>query len=183
MILREVQIGLRGLEVGLRLLQLMIHFGRFDLGEEVARLHARADIGIPLLQIAVGARIDRRIDQRLRIPGQHQFLGRAGQFRMRDRHGEHGGLMRFDHQRLFRRYARRDAFVNKPADRAGGEQQQNDQAEAQAPALFVVDSFAVRSRAFGFRVHVPWFVIGEPVHNVGEPPACSGFLHEIVNKS
>ena len=65
--LRQIEVRLRGLEVGLRLLELMIHFRCFDLGEKIARLDARADIGVPLLQISVGARIDGRIDQRLRI--------------------------------------------------------------------------------------------------------------------
>ena len=72
--LREIEIGLGGFQIGLRLLQLMIGFGRFDFGEELAGLHVRADVDIPFLQIAGGARVDGRIGERLRVAGQDDFL-------------------------------------------------------------------------------------------------------------
>ncbi len=131
--LRESQVRFGGLQIGLRLLKLLVGFGSFDLGEQVAFVDVRADIGIPLLQIAVGARIDRRVDQRLRVSRQHQLLGRSRHFGMRDRNREDRGLMRFGDQCLRRQYAGRDAFVNKPADRRANRQQyQRDRSDPQA---------------------------------------------------
>jgi hypothetical protein len=50
---------LRRVEVGARLLQLLIEVGRLDLGEYLAGLHARADVVFPALQVTADARINR----------------------------------------------------------------------------------------------------------------------------
>ena len=108
-------------------------------------MHVRADVGVPLLQITVGARVDRRIDQRLRVPRQHQLLGRPGHFRMRDRNREHGSVMRLGDQRLCRRYPRRNAFVNEPADRRANRQ---NTAQGSSPTPHPAARCAVLARRF-----------------------------------
>ena len=69
-------VGLGGLQIGPRLLQLLIDLGRVDLRQQFALSHTRADIEIPVLQIAVGTGIDRRIDEGLGVAGQHDLLRR-----------------------------------------------------------------------------------------------------------
>jgi hypothetical protein len=148
--LRQIQVGLSGLQIGLGLLQLMVHFGRLDLGQKITRFHARADIGIPLLQIAVGARINGRVDQGLGIAGQHQFLCCAAHFRMDHGDSDEGRVMCFRDQRLLGRDAARDALIDEPADRGHCDQDREDQAEAEAAALFGRRGFG---RRWGFVRH------------------------------
>ena len=50
--LRQSRVGLRGGEIRARLQQLLIDLGRVDLGQHLARLHARSDVGVALLQVA-----------------------------------------------------------------------------------------------------------------------------------
>ena len=55
----EFEICLRGEQVAASLLQLLIDFRRFDDGKQLPLLNARADIEIPLLQVAVCTSINR----------------------------------------------------------------------------------------------------------------------------
>jgi hypothetical protein len=64
---REIGLGIR--EIGARGAQLIVHFRCIDFREQLAVFHVRADIGVPLLQIAVGARVNRRIEKRLHVAG------------------------------------------------------------------------------------------------------------------
>ena len=57
-------------EVGLGLRELLVDFGRFNVGQQLALADVRANIEIPLLQIAVGAGIDGRIGVCLKVAGQ-----------------------------------------------------------------------------------------------------------------
>jgi len=70
--LGEVRVGLRGIEFGARLRQLLIHFRSVDVREQFALPHAAADVVIPLFQIAVGARIDGRFDVGLHGAGEDE---------------------------------------------------------------------------------------------------------------
>jgi hypothetical protein len=73
--LRELAVGLAREQIGLGLVELVVDVGRVELGQELALLHRRADIGVPALHIAAGAGIDRRLEIRLHIAGQHHLLG------------------------------------------------------------------------------------------------------------
>ena len=89
--LRNLLVGLRGCQIGLCLLHLLVEFRSLDLGQNLSAMHARADVGIPLAQVAVGARIDRRVDVGLRIRGKRDLeracaLHRAWSRRRRERH-------------------------------------------------------------------------------------------------
>ncbi len=56
----KIGVGLGGVQIRSRLRKLLIDFGRVNIREQLALWHARSDIVVPLLQIAVGARIDGR---------------------------------------------------------------------------------------------------------------------------
>ena len=66
--------GLRLLDRRLRLVDLLIELRRVDFGEDLARRHAVADIGEAALEVAVGARQNRRLGQRLHRAGQLQHV-------------------------------------------------------------------------------------------------------------
>ena len=70
----QLQVGLRGGQLGFGLIKLLIDLRRFDLGQQLSGFHARADIGVPFLQITAGARVHRRIDERLNVAGQRDFF-------------------------------------------------------------------------------------------------------------
>src|SRR4029077_18954685 len=57
---RQLIVGLRSGQIGLCLVQLLIHFRSIDLREQLSLLYRRADVGIPALEVAAGARVDRR---------------------------------------------------------------------------------------------------------------------------
>ena len=67
-------VGLGGGEVGLGLGELLVDFRGFDVGQQLAFADMGADIEIPLLQIAIGAGIDGRIGEGLKIAGQDDLL-------------------------------------------------------------------------------------------------------------
>src|SRR5205085_10076994 len=71
---RERQARGRLLTGGDRLRELLVDLGRLDVGEELALLHAAADVAVPLLEIAAGARRDRRLHIALQRAGQHYLL-------------------------------------------------------------------------------------------------------------
>ena len=76
--LGDLLIGLRGREVRLRLAQLLIDFRRLDLTQQLAGLDRRADVHQPALQIAAGARVDRRLVVGLEVARQDEL----GQIRL-----------------------------------------------------------------------------------------------------
>jgi len=78
-----------------RLQQLLIHFGRVHFGEELAGPHARADVRVPGFQVAVGPRIDGRLDEGLRRARQRDFLLRGAALRRGDGHRDNAELLRF----------------------------------------------------------------------------------------
>ncbi len=56
--LGKIRIGLRGIQIGARLRQLLIHFRSVNISKQIALTDAAPNVVIPLFQIAVGARID-----------------------------------------------------------------------------------------------------------------------------
>ena len=78
---RQLVVGLRRAEVGLRLVQLLIDLGSLDVGQELALFHAGPDVGVPDLQVAVGACVDRGLVEGLYIAGQHQLVGGGSRLR------------------------------------------------------------------------------------------------------
>ena len=76
--LRQAIVGLRGRQIGARLVQLAVDLRGFDLGQQIAGFDVRPDIEIPLLQIAAGARKDGRGDEGLHAAGKHHFFRRRG---------------------------------------------------------------------------------------------------------
>ena len=71
-------------ELCTRLLKLLVNFGRFNLGGQFATFYVRSDVSMPLLQVAAGAGPYRRIDKRLHIAGENEFLGAIGDFGTHD---------------------------------------------------------------------------------------------------
>ncbi len=86
--LGEIRVGLRRIQVGARLGQLLVHFRGINVGKQIALPGAAADIVIPLFQIAVGARVDRRFDIRLHGAGENQVFLRR--FDRGMKHGHRG---------------------------------------------------------------------------------------------
>src|SRR6267142_6880326 len=54
----KTQVGLGGVQVGFGLCELLIDFGRINVGKKLASAHAGADVAIPLFQVPVGAGVD-----------------------------------------------------------------------------------------------------------------------------
>ncbi len=78
-LLRAIERGLRQSQRGLHLLALrhglrefLVDLGRVELGEHLAGLHVRADIGVPAAHVAAGARVDRRLHVAAQGAGQGQ---------------------------------------------------------------------------------------------------------------
>ena len=62
-------------QLGARLIQLLVDFGRLDLGEEIALADMLADIEVPFFKVAVGARVDGCIGKRLHVAGKREIVG------------------------------------------------------------------------------------------------------------
>ncbi len=69
---------MRALEVGLGDLELLVEFGGFDGGHELTLGDVLADVDEPLPEVAAGARVDGRVVEGLRIAGQRDLGGGAG---------------------------------------------------------------------------------------------------------
>ncbi len=110
--LRNVQVGLRGIQVRSGLLQLLVDFGSFNLREQLALLDMRANVEIPALQIATGSRIDWRVTECLRVAGQNNFLGGGTLPRKDHRDGGNGRVFRSLLEPRFGCCSRMDAGVN-----------------------------------------------------------------------
>src|SRR5258708_4361280 len=90
----NVVVGLRGFEVGASLLELLVDFGRFNFGEELAFFYGGADVEVPAFQVAIGAGVDGRVDEGGGVAGERDFLGRGVGDGMNDVDGRNGGFMR-----------------------------------------------------------------------------------------
>ena len=84
----------RRIELGFRRGQLRVEIRGVDLGQQIALLHVGAVIEIPVLQIAVDPRVDRRLVPGLDGAGQHQALGRGALPRRDDGDGRNCLLLR-----------------------------------------------------------------------------------------
>ena len=69
--MRKIGVGFRCFEIGLGLYQLLIDFGRINIGEKFCLANAGADIAVPLFEVTVGPRINRRFDVSLHGAGEH----------------------------------------------------------------------------------------------------------------
>ena len=65
--LGELQIGFRSGQSAAGLRQLLVDLRRLNHGQQLPGFYVRTDVEIPLLQITVGARVNRRRDERLHI--------------------------------------------------------------------------------------------------------------------
>ena len=80
-----------GIEVGFGLRELLIDFRSIDVGEQCALRNSGADIEIPLLQVAVGTRVDGRLNVGLHGSRKHEiFLGFGLDRRMGNGNGGNG---------------------------------------------------------------------------------------------
>ena len=70
----KLGVGLDALELGARLVKLLVDLRRFDLGEELALYYVGADVEVPLLQVAVGAGVDGRVGEGLHVAGKDDVL-------------------------------------------------------------------------------------------------------------
>jgi len=93
--LGELHVGLSRTEVGARLRELVVDFGRFDFRQKLTRFHVRADIAVPLLQVSAGTGINRRVDEGLDIARKDDFVLHGTAFRELDPDGRNGLLERF----------------------------------------------------------------------------------------
>src|SRR5882672_1421606 len=112
----NVQVGLRGIQLRLGLPQLLVHFGSFDLREQLTFLDMRANVEIPAPEITAGSCKERSVAECLRIARQDNFLCR-GPF-LRTNHGDSGNssfLCSF-HQPRFGCYSRTYAGVNQESE-------------------------------------------------------------------
>ena len=97
----KVGVGLHALQFGTRLAQLLIDFGRFDHGEQVAFVYVCADIEVPILQVAVGARVDGRIRECLDVAGEREVAGLDSLLRMDHSDRRNGRFVGCDGQPFF----------------------------------------------------------------------------------
>ena len=106
----QAEIGLRRHQVGAGLGKLLVNFRRIDLGKDFALLDVAADVLVPLLEVTVGSRIDRRLDIGLEGPRKHHFgigIDGCGVNHRDVRNGHLFGLLR---ERLVFGHALRDGI-------------------------------------------------------------------------
>ena len=84
---RYGQIGLRGCEIRMRLLPLLVHFRCLDVRQQVAFVDLGADVGAPALQISAGSGVNRRFDVSLDDAREHQFVSGPAPLRFCSHHG------------------------------------------------------------------------------------------------
>src|SRR5712692_2654084 len=105
----ELQICLRGEQVTASLLELLVDFRSLNNSQQPTLLDSRSNVDVPLPQITVGPRIDRRSDERLHVPREDDLLGRRSLLRRNYRYrGEHD-LRRFRLQRRASLHTRPDS--------------------------------------------------------------------------
>ena len=90
-----------------------------------------ADVVIPALQVAAGARIDRGVDERHRLARQYQRLVRRVTNRMHDFDERRGFLPGLCRQRRLGRRALAHAIVNQAAEQRSHDRQPDQQHPAE----------------------------------------------------
>ena len=88
--LRELLVGDRRAFLGARLLELLVHFGRVDVGELLALPDRRSDVDVPGLEVAVRPRVDGSVGEGLDVAGKHELALRVagrGRHHVDDRRG------------------------------------------------------------------------------------------------
>ena len=96
---------------------MLVNFGRIDLGENLALLNVAADVLVPLLEIAVGPRIDGRLDIGLERSREHHFgIGIDGGG-MNHRDVRHRHLFRLLRERLVFGHALRNGVNSQNAEK------------------------------------------------------------------
>ncbi len=114
--LGEPEIGFGGAEVTARLLELLVDFRSLDFGQELAFFDMRPYVEIPTLQITVRPGKNRRLDIRLNVPRQHNFLQRCGPLRRNDRNCGHCHVRGFTAQRGAGVHALQNAGNQNPSE-------------------------------------------------------------------
>ena len=107
--LSQFEIGLRCIQGAARLRQLLIDLRRLNDGEQLSGLHMCADIEVPLLQIAIGAGVNRRRYERLHVAGQDDLRGRGSLLGRHDRNRRHSHLIRHSPKRGLSLHSRPDS--------------------------------------------------------------------------
>src|SRR5581483_6090277 len=134
---REARGGL--LARGDRLRELLVDLRRLDLGEELALLHAAADVLVPLLQVAAGARRDRRLDVALQRARQHHGLRLGAGLGLRHAHVLLVALADLRLERL----GIRDADVHRaPGEHAEADEDRDGQEACAPEGAFLVSHFS-----------------------------------------
>ena len=87
----EVGLGKSDLRFGL--FELLVQIRRLDLRQQLSGTHVRADVGVPPAQVAVGARVHRRVGERFHRPRQYQFAGQRALRRVNHAHAGDGALL------------------------------------------------------------------------------------------
>ena len=88
----ESLVGAGCRKIGQRLGQLLIDLRVFDHGEDLALGDLGADVRVPYLEVAVGARVNRRFDECLNRAGQYQLFAQGAGLGF---HRDYGGYRRF----------------------------------------------------------------------------------------
>src|ERR1700730_9994060 len=81
------------------MLQLLVDFRRRDYCEKLAFFDMRPYIKVPMFQITVRSRENRRRDIRLDVSRQHNLLRRCGLLRLNNRNGGYRQIRGFSAQR------------------------------------------------------------------------------------
>ena len=72
--LGQASSGFRGSQIGAGLKQLLVYFRRADHGQQLPLADMRADVEIPLAEIAIGTGIERGIAVGINVTGQNKLL-------------------------------------------------------------------------------------------------------------
>jgi len=108
-LLGDLVVGLGRGQIGARLLELVVDLGGLDLGQELPGFDSCTDVHQPALEIAVGARIDRRVDVGLDAAWQDQLLHRGAALGLDHRYCGHIELARLLLQLFLRAQPRQQA--------------------------------------------------------------------------
>ena len=97
---------------------MLVDFRRVDLGQNVAFFHVTANVLVPFFQIAIGSRVNWRLDVGFERPGQNHFgIGIDGSS-VDHRNVGNGSLLRLLRERL--------VFAHALRDRINSENREND---------------------------------------------------------
>src|ERR1700688_212495 len=77
---RQLEIRLGILQIGPRLLQLLVKFRGFNRGQKLAFSYARADVYVPVLNVAARPGVDGSVIEGRRTPWQRYLIGVCTRF-------------------------------------------------------------------------------------------------------